>query len=546
MTGGDPERAREAFDRRAWGEAYAHLAGTDDGASLGLDDLERLAVAAYLVGRDDESVAAWTRAHLACMAAGDVPRAARCAFWLAFWRLLRGDQAQATGWLGRARRVLDDAAADDCVERGYLLVPDALQHQAAGESATAHDLSEQVIAIAERFGDPDLTAFGRLGRGQALIALGRVREGVALLDEVMVAVIADELSPPVAGLVYCAVIEACHDTFDVRRAHEWTVALTRWCESQPDLVPYRGSCLVHRCEIMRLQGAWPDAMDTARQASTLLGREPAAGDAFYQQAELHRLRGELDAAEAAYRRASGWGRRPQPGLALLRLAQGREDAAQAMIRRALDEAHDRVARSKVLAACVEIELAAGDVAAARTVADELAALAAERDAPLLAAMADEAAGTVLLAEGDAHAAAGVLRRAWAAFRDLGAPYEAARVRLQLGLAYRGLGDGDTADMELDAARRVFEELGAEIDRRRVDVLARPAPPAPVDGLTAREVEVLVLVARGKTNRAIADELFISEKTVARHLSNIFTKLSVSSRAAATAYAYERRLVSPAG
>jgi DNA-binding CsgD family transcriptional regulator len=264
--------------------------------------------------------------------------------------------------------------------------------------------------------------------------------------------------------------------------------------------------------------------------------------AFYRLAELHRLRGEFAKAEDAYRQASQSGRDPQPGLAQLRLAQGQLDAAEATIRRAVDEARDRVSRSKLLPAHVEIMLAANDVKAARVAVDELSAIADDLDAPFLQAVSAQASAAVLLVEGDPRAALALLRKARTTWLELEAPYEVARIRVLVGLACRELGDEDTAEMEFDAACMVFQQLGARPDFTGAKAHSRKTSATAAGGLTAREMQVLRLVAAGKTNRSIAAHLFLSEKTVARHVSNIFAKLGLSTRSAATAYAYEHDLV----
>jgi DNA-binding NarL/FixJ family response regulator len=538
-------QGRESFGRQAWGEAYALLSGADQGAPLGLDDLERLALAAALIGKDADSADAGARAHHESLRLEDPARAARCAFWVGFHHLARGGVAQGLGWLARAARVLEDRQLD-CAERGYLLVPLAIRATDEGDYAAAYATFTQAGEIAERFGERELATMARYGRGQALVRAGRTGDGIALMDEAMVGITSGDVSPTVVGALYCSAIEVWKGIFDLRRAQEWTAALSRWCDSQPDLVPFRGQCLVFRAEIMQLHGAWPDAMEEALRASERLSDtpgHPAAGAAVYQQAELHRLRGDLVSAEDAYRQASQLGRSPHPGLARLRLAQGQVEAARVAMRGVMDEKHDPATRATLLLAYVEVLHAAKDVSGARTATDELRAMAAEHRAPLLDAICAQATGAVLLAEGDPRAALAELRKAWRAWRQLEAPYDAGRVRVLVGLACRALDDEDGAEMEFDAARSTFQQLGAATDLMRVDELFKATiAPASLGGLTARELQILALVATGKTNRAIAAELVISEKTVARHVSNIFDKIAVSSRSAATAYAYEHKLV----
>lgn len=537
--------ARAAWQRHAWAEAYTRLRAADDEAPLSADDVERLAVAAYLSGREDDWDELLARAHQAFLEDGALERAVRCAFWLAYSLLQRREQARGGGWLARAQTLLTEAHSD-CVEQGYLVLPDALRSVYAGDLEGAHERFSYAADVARRFHDADLAALALTGRGRVLIRMGEVARGTDLLDEAMAAVDAGAVSPRVAGDVYCTVIEGCTETFDVRRALDWTGALSRWCDAQPELVPFRGQCLVRRSEILQLHGEFEQALHEAQQACARLSEppppRPAIGLALYQRAELHRLRGEFDQAEAAYRESSRWTRAPRPGLALLRLAQGQIDAASAAIEVLLEAASEPGLRAKVLAAAVEVALAAGDVSAARAAADELSTLAGRFNAPFLDALTAHSEGAVLLGERDARAALPVLQRAWTLWQELGAAYDAALVRVLTGLACRELDDCDTADMELEAARTVFRQLGAAPDGARVDALLQLASPPDARGLTKRELEVLRLVARGHTNRAIADALYISERTVHRHLSNIFRKLGLSSRSAATAYAFEHELV----
>lgn len=525
-----------------WTATYQRLCELDTVSPLEPAKLLDLATSAYLIGKDREGLTALVRAHQGFVQRQDPRAAGGIAARIASILISRGDAAQAAGWMARATRLLDESG-DPGVERGYLLIPAARQSIMSGNVADAVSKFAEAADIGERYGDADLINLARQGHGRALIELGDIGRGISLLDEVMVAVTAGEVSAIVTGIVYCSVLSACSDLFDVGRAREWTQALTRWCDSQPDMVPYRGECLVHRAEIISLQGVWPDALHEALLACERLAEppgQPAFGAALYQVAELHRLRGELEQAEAAYRRAAESGRSPFPGLALLRLAQGRCDDAAASIGRVLQESRHRRARSRLLSAAVEIMLACDDIAAAHQAADELDALAQAIATPFVRATAARARGAVLLAEGDLTAALSACRTAWTLWRELDVPYEAARTQVLIAQACRALHDRDSADIELDAACQAFQHLGATLDLARLRTSG--AAPRSAAGLTARELQVLRLVATGRTNRAIADELELSEKTVARHISNIFNKLDVSSRAAATAFAFEHRLI----
>jgi DNA-binding CsgD family transcriptional regulator len=534
-------RARELFAQRAWTDAFRLFQRIDARGGLEVDDLDRLATAAYLAGRDDDHEAARARAQQACLDRGDREGAARCAFWLAFGVLQRGARAVASGWFARAERMLDEAQLD-CVVRGYLLIPSAIQRLAQGDAAGADAAFEEVGRIAARFVDRELASFACHGRGRARIRLGHIGEGAALLDEAMVAVIANDVSPMLAGDIYCSVLEACQEIFDLRRAYEWTMSLAKWCAAQPGIVRYHGECLVYRAEVMQLRGNWREAARDAEEACEVLASRPAAGAAFYRIGEIHRLRGDFTAAEAAYARANERGRTPQPGLALLRLAQGHIAAAAASIGGVLLDTRARAHRARALAAAVEIRLASGDRDGAREAATELSDLARTLATPMLLAASAHATGALLLAEGDIASAAASLRQAADAWRDLGMPYEEAQTCALMASVCERRGDREGRRLELDHARTIFTRLDvAPGVARGADSAGRGSRP-PAGALSEREAQVLRLLAAGKTNRDIGDALFISEKTVARHVSNIFDKLGVSSRTAATAWAYQRDLV----
>ncbi len=536
-------RGRAHYAARAWKDAFEALIAAEKDAPLDAPDLDRLIWSAALVGDDEAFIEALERLHQVCADAGRGARAARAAFWIGFRLFALGASGRAMGWLARAERHLEDAPSP-CVERGYLMLPTIFRQLGGGDDAAAEATAREAAGLAERCGDRDLWALAQNLQARAVLRQQRLEEGRVLLDEVMLAVTSNELSPMVTGLVYCNVIATCQQMHAVDRAREWTEALARWCEEQPQLVTFTGYCLVHRSEILQLSGDWPRAMLEVTQVCEQV-RDKADpevfGDACYQRGEILRLQGELDDAEAAYRLASDHGRDPQPGLSLLRLAQGRGREALRAIDRVAETTTVPWQRARVLPAYVEIALAVDAVDRARSASEELSRIASDFGSEILGAMAARAEGAVLLREGRAKEAVSPLRRALGVWTRVGAPYLAAKIRVTLAEAYVALGDRDGAELEISGARQVFTELGASPDLRALASREERKQKSRL-ALTPRELEVLGLLAQGLTNKSIARRLFVSERTVDRHVSNIFNKIDVSSRAAATAYAYEKGLV----
>jgi ATP/maltotriose-dependent transcriptional regulator MalT len=533
------QQARDAYERRDWVLALDRLRGAGD---LAPEDSMALATSAYLLGNVDEAVRALQAGYQDRIRNGDSLGAARFASWLGLLLNARGESAVGGGWVARAQRLLE-SETEDVVERGYLLAHEFFQQLGRGDLASAAETAARVVETGRRFNEHDLIAQGLMMQGRMMIYAGRVPEGLALLDEAMVGLAAGEVSPIIAGMAYCSLIEACQELSDFSRAASWTSALTRWCDTQPGLVPYTGQCALHRGQIMRLRGAYDEALAEFAQAQRRYVKEGTvapAGMALTEQGDVLRIRGKLDEAEAAYRQAAELGHEPQPGLALSWLARGRTTAAITAIHRLLAEAHDPVHRSWMLPAAVEVLVSARLLDEARQHSDELTGIASAFGNSALRAMAAYAAANVELASGGLEDALSHARDSCRLWSGVGAPYETARARVLVARALRELGDEDSATTEFAAARRAFAEVGAAPAATEVDRLLGRARPA---GLTERELEVLKLVAEGRSNPDIARVLVLSHKTVERHLSNIFTKLDVPSRTAAAAYAHEHGLMS---
>lgn len=546
------QAGRDAYRRRDWSRARDLFADAHAAGPLQADDVYAWSDAAWWLGESEESLRLGQEAYRLYDGQQRPRDAARVAIEVGVQFFLRGDDALGEGWLRRAHRLLEDQP--ECPEQGLLLYLTEVEAALGGVAPSAQGSLDRVMAsarrvheIGRRHGVPDLVTCGLLGEGRALVKAGRVPEGLALLDEVLLALVSEEVRPDLAGNVYCHLMSAAHELADLRRLVEWTEATEQWLQTLPVAAVFTGVCRVHRSEVHRVRGGWERAEREAAEASADLTRidVAAAAEGQYQVGEIRRLRGDLAGAEEAYRQAHRLGRDPQPGVALLRLAQGKIDAASTSIRSALAAAGgDRLACARLYAAQVQIALAAGDFAVAEKACDELEEIAEAYASSGLEAMARHARGAALLAAGHPAEALPVLSDACRRWQHVEAPYECALVRALLAEAYRALGDDETAARELDAAAEAFTALGAAADARRVAALQAGATLP--DGLTEREAEVLALVAQGRTNRDIASELVISQRTVDRHLSNIFTKLGLSSRTAAAAYAFAHGLAEPAG
>ena len=533
------DAGRAAAAERCWADAYELLARVDATDGLAASDLDLLATVALLRGEPQASVDASSRAYEAHLAGEDTASAARSAGWLALNLIELGDFTRSVTWAARAMRLVNGMAEPGVLARFVRLGP-AVAQLGSGNPAEAAQESKRILAIAERHGDRELVAVTMLCLGKSLIELDAVPEGFACYDRAMAAVAAGDVAAVPSGVISCAVISDAVMAFDLEHATEWTSVFDRWCQDQPDLITFSGQRHALRAAVLLVHGAWAEASTAAELALSRFraGDYRAVYGAPYQHAELGRLRGAFHSAEESYRRAAESGWEPQPGRALLQLAVGRTQRAQDEIRRSVAGA-DPFTRRFLLPAIVEIEVAAGDVGAARRGVDELREVGRSTPTPMLAATIAAAEARMLLAAGDPSAALHAARAAADAWRALGARYEEARSRVSVGRAQLELGDRDAALVEFRAARDTFAALGADPARAELADLMGDRPAV---ALTARELEVLRLVSTGLTNRAIGAKLALSEKTVARHLSNIFGKLGLSTRAAATAYAYENGLV----
>ena len=479
----DPLQAgRDALARHAWREAFELLSAADAASPLPPEQLEKLADAAMWSGKLEPCTAAHERAHASYLERGDRRRAGYMAILLAHDHFAKGQGTLGSGWLRRAERLIDPEP--DSLEYGHLLRARGLTardpDEALGHARAAH-------ALAVRLGDRDLAALEIQEQGRLLVAKGEMNEGLALLEEATVIAVSGELGPHATGVIYCNSIDVCRRLADYGRAGEWTDAARQWCDRQ-GILGFPGVCRVYRASILRLRGALADAAHEAANACEEL-RPYAVGstaEAFYELGEVRLRLGDLAAAEEAFRQAHELGREPQPGLALLRLAEGKMEAARTAIRSALaDDSRDRLSRAQLLPAQVDIALAAGDTETARAAVDELEAIAATYGTPAMLATALCARGSLQHATRDSEAARRSLRAGCRHWQELDAPYETARARMALAAVHRAEGDLETAALELAAARSTFERLGAVLDAARAAEAQADAAPAPAEATSQR-------------------------------------------------------------
>lgn len=523
------ESAHDLRRRRDWAAAYDAYAALPDRTAPAV---EGLAEAAWWLGRMDESISSYAEAYRLHLDAGDGEMAARTAVLLSIHTRLVGDAAQSAGWDSRAQRILADLP--ECAAHGYPLYLGTAALTGSDLDA-AYASARRMQDLGRDHDDPTLVALGVFFEGRIRIKQARVADGLALLDEAMLAALSDELGPLWTGAIYCGMMDACNELRDLRRASEWTEATRRWSDPLPLASVYPGICRVHRAQVLQSRGSWDEAEQEALGAcEDMVGIDVfVVADAYYEVGEVRRLRGDTAGAEQAYRQAHDHGRDPQPGIALLRLCQGRTEEALTSIAAAIAAGGgSQLERAPLHAAQSEIALAAGDLDLAESSARMVEETAFAFTSAGLSAEAHRCVGAVLLERGRVMEALGELRQAFNAWTELDVPFEAARTRLLLARSYAACGDADAAAREETAARACFDRLG---------VLA-PAPALAPDGLSARELEVIRLIASGKSNREIAADLVLSHKTVARHLSNIFAKTGCTSRTAAAAYAYDNGLM----
>jgi DNA-binding NarL/FixJ family response regulator len=527
------DEARAAYDERAWQRAYDAFALAESEAPLASEDYDRFAVTAHLLARMPDYFAIRERAYRSLLERGELLAAAEAALWLGTQKIVQGEMGEGGGWIARAARIVA-ADGSDSRAAAFLNVSSAFGAAGSGDLEGAARISEECVRAARRLGSEEFAALSLHQQGQFLLAAGHTDEGLACLDEAMLGVASGACSAMVEGIIYCGVIEGCWSVYELTRAQQWTAAMTQWVEAQPDLGNFTGECKVRRAELKQFNGSWSEAVDELDDVSFSDRDQWAAGRAASVRGNLDRLLGRFDSAEEHFADASRLGEDPQPGLALLRLARGSVQAAAAMVRRSLAETRQTGKRIQVLAAATEILLRVDATDAAEDAAAELLDLATANRSPVVVAVGKHAQASVCLARGAPADALPLLREALAIWVRARAPYDEARTRVLLAEACRALGDRESADREVDTARAIFQELEAMPDLARL---------TGSDGLLSpRELEVLRVLATGATNKAIAEKLVVSERTVDRHVSNIFAKLGVSSRAAATAYAFERQLV----